>query len=136
MGILAFIVIGLLAGLIARALMPGNQSMGLVATTLLGMVGSLVGGLVGSLFSRNGRIFDLHPTGLILSVIGSIIVLLLVGYSGHERGIAVSEAAATLGACVVERHFTKDRTLAGPDHAASLEATGLEKLVRDIRHGR
>jgi sialic acid synthase SpsE len=58
----------------------------------------------------------------------------LVGYSGHERGIAVTAAAATLGACVVERHFTKDRTLAGPDHAASLEPIGLEKLVRDIRH--
>jgi sialic acid synthase len=58
----------------------------------------------------------------------------LVGYSGHERGIAVSEAAATLGACVVERHFTKDRTLPGPDHAASLEPIGLAKLVRDIRH--
>src|ERR671938_279320 len=58
----------------------------------------------------------------------------LVGYSGHERGIAVSEAAATLGACLVERHFTKDRTLPGPDHAASLEPIGLAKLVRDIRH--
>jgi sialic acid synthase len=58
---------------------------------------------------------------------------LLVGFSGHERGIAVSEAAATLGACVVERHFTRDRTLPGPDHAASLEPTGLRKLVRDIR---
>jgi sialic acid synthase SpsE len=57
----------------------------------------------------------------------------LVGYSGHERGISVTEAAATLGACVVERHFTKDRTLPGPDHAASLEPTGLQKLVRDIR---
>jgi sialic acid synthase len=57
----------------------------------------------------------------------------LVGYSGHERGICVTEAAATLGACVVERHFTKDRTLPGPDHAASLEPQGLRKLVRDIR---
>jgi sialic acid synthase len=57
----------------------------------------------------------------------------LVGYSGHERGISVTEAAAALGACVVERHFTRDRTLPGPDHAASLEPTGLQKLVRDIR---
>jgi sialic acid synthase SpsE len=57
----------------------------------------------------------------------------LVGYSGHERGISVTEAAAALGACVVERHFTKDRTLPGPDHAASLEPQGLQKLVRDIR---
>ena len=85
MGILAFIVIGLLAGLIARAIMPGNQSMGLVATTLLGMVGSLVGGLVGSLFSRTGRIFDLHPSGLIFSVLGALLVLFLVGFSGRRR---------------------------------------------------
>ncbi|HZN92951.1 MAG TPA: GlsB/YeaQ/YmgE family stress response membrane protein [Myxococcales bacterium] len=85
MGILAFIIIGLLAGLIARAVMPGNQSMGLVATTLLGMVGSLVGGLVGSLFSRTGRIFDLHPSGLIFSVLGALLVLFLVGFSGRRR---------------------------------------------------
>ncbi len=58
----------------------------------------------------------------------------LVGFSGHERGIAVSEAAATLGACLIERHFTRDRTLPGPDHAASLEPIGLAKLVRDIRN--
>lgn len=58
----------------------------------------------------------------------------LVGYSGHELGIAVSEAAVVVGACVVERHFTLDRTMKGPDHAMSLEPTGLKKLVRDIRH--
>ncbi len=58
----------------------------------------------------------------------------LVGYSGHERGIAVAAAAATLGACVVEKHFTIDRTMPGPDHAASLEPIGLAKLVRDVRH--
>jgi len=57
-----------------------------------------------------------------------------VGYSGHERGIAVSEAAVALGADIVERHFTLDRTMEGPDHAASLEPTGLRKLVRDIRN--
>lgn len=59
---------------------------------------------------------------------------LLVGYSGHERGIAPSEAAVALGACVVERHVTTDRTLAGPDHAASLEPRGLGLLVRNIRN--
>lgn len=58
----------------------------------------------------------------------------LVGYSGHERGLATTEAVVALGACVVERHFTLDRTLPGPDHAASLEPRGLELLVRDIRH--
>jgi uncharacterized membrane protein YeaQ/YmgE (transglycosylase-associated protein family) len=85
MGIIAFIIIGLIAGLIARAILPGRQSMGLLATTLLGMVGSLVGGLVGSLFVRDGRLFDLHPSGLIMSVIGAIIVLLLVGAAGRRR---------------------------------------------------
>lgn len=57
-----------------------------------------------------------------------------VGYSGHERGISVSEAAVAMGACVIERHFTLDRTMEGPDHAASLEFPGLQKLVRDIRN--
>lgn len=55
-----------------------------------------------------------------------------VGYSGHERGIAVSSAAAAMGACVIERHFTISRDMDGPDHSASLEPTGLEKLIRDI----
>jgi len=58
----------------------------------------------------------------------------LVGYSGHERGLAPSEAAVALGAVVVERHFTLDRTMRGPDHAASLEPRGLELLVRNIRN--
>jgi uncharacterized membrane protein YeaQ/YmgE (transglycosylase-associated protein family) len=85
MGIIAFIIIGLIAGLIARAILPGRQSMGLLATTLLGMVGSLVGGLVGSLFQRDGRLFDLHPSGVLMSVVGSIVVLLLVGAAGRRR---------------------------------------------------
>jgi uncharacterized membrane protein YeaQ/YmgE (transglycosylase-associated protein family) len=85
MGIIAFIIIGLIAGLIARAILPGRQSMGLLATTLLGMVGSLVGGLIGSLFVRDGRLFDLHPTGILMSVVGAIIVLLLVGAAGRRR---------------------------------------------------
>jgi uncharacterized membrane protein YeaQ/YmgE (transglycosylase-associated protein family) len=89
MGILAFILIGLIAGLIARAITPGTQSMGLLATTLLGMVGSFVGGLIGSLFRSDGRIFDLHPSGLILSVVGAIVVLLLVGFAGRRRRVHV-----------------------------------------------
>lgn len=56
-----------------------------------------------------------------------------VGYSGHERGIAVSTVAAALGACIIERHITLDRTMDGPDHAASLEPQGFKKMVRDIR---
>ncbi|GAA3634430.1 N-acetylneuraminate synthase family protein [Microbacterium awajiense] len=56
-----------------------------------------------------------------------------VGYSGHERGLQISIAAVALGAAAVERHITLDRTMWGSDHAASLEPTGLQHLVRDIR---
>jgi len=56
-----------------------------------------------------------------------------VGYSGHERGIVLSAVAAALGACAVERHFTLDRTMRGPDQAASIEPEGLARLVKYIR---
>ncbi|MBF0385198.1 MAG: N-acetylneuraminate synthase family protein [Candidatus Omnitrophica bacterium] len=56
-----------------------------------------------------------------------------IGYSGHETGIATSVAAAALGACLVERHITLERSMWGSDQAASLGPKGLEQLVRDIR---
>lgn len=57
----------------------------------------------------------------------------LVGYSGHERGIAVSLAAVAMGARIIERHFTLDRTMEGPDHAASLEFNEFKQLTNGIR---
>lgn len=57
----------------------------------------------------------------------------LVGYSGHERGINVSLAAVALDACIVERHFTLDRTMEGPDHAASLTGSEFARMVDGIR---
>lgn len=56
-----------------------------------------------------------------------------IGFSGHHLGIAVDIAAYTLGAHIIERHFTLDRTWKGTDHAASLEPMGLRKLCRDLR---
>jgi len=56
-----------------------------------------------------------------------------VGYSGHETGLPSSVAAAVLGACMIERHITLDRSMWGSDHAASLEPNGITRLVRDIR---
>ncbi len=56
-----------------------------------------------------------------------------IGYSGHETGIPSSSAAVALGACVVERHITLDRSMWGSDQAASLGPNGVIKLVRDIR---
>ena len=55
-----------------------------------------------------------------------------IAFSGHHLGIAIDIAAYTLGAKYIERHFTKDRTWKGTDHSASLEPTGLKKLVRDL----
>ena len=57
----------------------------------------------------------------------------IVGYSGHERGTAVTAAAVALGATIVERHLTLDRTMEGPDHAASLEPEEFGQLVQGIR---
>ncbi len=57
----------------------------------------------------------------------------LVGYSGHERGINVSLAAVALGSCIIERHFTLDRMMEGPDHAASLTETEFRTMVEGIR---
>ena len=56
-----------------------------------------------------------------------------VGYSGHETGLPSSSAAVALGACLIERHITLDRSMWGSDQAASLEPNGISRLVRDIR---
>jgi sialic acid synthase len=56
----------------------------------------------------------------------------VIGYSGHENGIAMPLAAFALGARIIEKHFTLDRTMKGTDHAFSLEPTGLRKLRRDL----
>jgi len=55
-----------------------------------------------------------------------------IGFSGHHLGIAIDMAAYTLGANIIERHYTLDRTWKGTDHAASLEPMGLRKLTRDL----
>lgn len=57
----------------------------------------------------------------------------LIGYSGHETGLATTVAAVAMGACFVERHFTLDRAMWGSDQAASVEPTGMHRLVKDIR---
>jgi sialic acid synthase len=57
----------------------------------------------------------------------------VIGWSGHDNGIALAVAAYALGARIIEKHFTLDRTAKGTDHAFSLEPAGLGKLVRDLR---
>ena len=57
-----------------------------------------------------------------------------IGYSGHETGLATTLAAVAMGATFIERHITLDRAMWGTDHSASVEPTGLDRLVRDIRN--
>lgn len=54
----------------------------------------------------------------------------LVGYSSHDAGVVIPAAAIALGACVIEKHFTLDRTMIGPDHAASVEPRGMELIKK------
>jgi len=56
-----------------------------------------------------------------------------IGYSGHEVGLQTTVAAVALGACIIERHLTLDRSMWGSDQAASIEPHGFARLVRDIR---
>lgn len=57
----------------------------------------------------------------------------LVGYSSHDNGVVIPAAAVALGACVIEKHFTLDRTMIGPDHAASVEPRGMELIKKYSR---
>jgi uncharacterized membrane protein YeaQ/YmgE (transglycosylase-associated protein family) len=73
-----FLVFGLVVGLLARALMPGRQSMGFGMTAVLGVVGSFVGGFLVSLVTDN-RITDFNTAGMIGSIVGAMLTLLIVG---------------------------------------------------------
>lgn len=78
---------GLIAGLIARALVPGRDDIGLLMTIVIGIVGSIVGGFLLGLFTGGFRGF--HPTGFIGSIIGAIIVLVVYNrITGRKRRLS------------------------------------------------
>ncbi len=79
MGIIVTIIVGFIVGLIARAIMPGNQSMGLIMTTILGIVGAIVGQVGANALGMAG------PVGWIGSIVGAIIVLLIFGMVTKKR---------------------------------------------------
>jgi uncharacterized membrane protein YeaQ/YmgE (transglycosylase-associated protein family) len=73
------IIVGFIIGLIARAIMPGMQHLGFIATTLLGIGGSIIGGLIARLFSKPEPGSSFHPAGFIMSIIGALVLLFIWG---------------------------------------------------------
>ena len=76
------IIVGFIVGLIARAIMPGDQNMGIIMTTILGIVGAVVAGFLGQTM---GWYAEGEPAGWIASVVGAIIVLFVVGMIAKKR---------------------------------------------------
>ena len=88
MGILGFLLLGLIAGAIAKAILPGRQGGGWVITLVLGVVGAILGGWIGSLIFGGGlsEFFDLRTW--LLAILGAIIVLLIYGAVAGRRSRA------------------------------------------------
>jgi uncharacterized membrane protein YeaQ/YmgE (transglycosylase-associated protein family) len=85
--IILLIVVGLIAGLVARLLVPGRDPMGILGTIVLGIVGSFVGGFIWNLIEYH-RVapHQFHPVGILGSILGAILVLLLLRVTGLEKG--------------------------------------------------
>ena len=92
MHIIGFLIFGLIVGLLARAIFPGDQPMGWLSTAVLGMVGSLVGGLIGHALWGGSSAADgswgFTPGGLISSIVGAVIVLwAYLAIAGRQRRV-------------------------------------------------
>jgi uncharacterized membrane protein YeaQ/YmgE (transglycosylase-associated protein family) len=83
--IITLVIVGLVAGFLARALVPGDDSMSIGSTILLGIVGSFVGGFLGSLLFGASGDDMLHPAGIIGSVIGAVIALVVYNATAGRR---------------------------------------------------
>lgn len=86
MGIIIWLVVGLIAGFVARLLVPGSDPMGWLGTLILGLVGSLVGGFLGNLIFRGD--LDVSAAGIVGSVVGAVIAL-LVYRAMNRRAVGV-----------------------------------------------
>ena len=86
--IIAAVVVGLIAGALARLIVPGRQDMSIPMTILLGLIGSFIGGLLGYLlFHKDAADGFLQPSGIIGSVIGAVIALLVWSRVGANRSV-------------------------------------------------
>ncbi|EPS5004239.1 GlsB/YeaQ/YmgE family stress response membrane protein [Salmonella enterica subsp. enterica serovar Bareilly] len=77
MGIIAWIVFGLIAGVIAKLLMPGRDGGGFILTCILGIVGAVVGGWLATMFGIGGSISDFNLHSFLVAVVGAIVVLVI-----------------------------------------------------------
>ena len=72
------VVVGFFAGLVARAVLPGADHMGFLATTGVGIVGSIVGGLIGNMMKSPEPGAKFHPAGFLMSIVGAVVLLLVL----------------------------------------------------------
>ncbi len=73
-----FVIVGFLAGLIARAILPGADHMGFILTTIVGIAGSLLGGFIGNLIKKPDPGSKFHTAGFLMSVLGAVVLLILL----------------------------------------------------------
>jgi uncharacterized membrane protein YeaQ/YmgE (transglycosylase-associated protein family) len=85
MDVIAWLVVGLVAGALARLLVPGRDPMGIAGTMLLGLVGSVIGGLVGNLLVQGDQ--DFSPAGLIGSILGAVVALVAYRAAMRRGGV-------------------------------------------------
>jgi uncharacterized membrane protein YeaQ/YmgE (transglycosylase-associated protein family) len=76
------VIVGFVVGLLARAMVPGPQSMGFIATTVVGIIGSVIGGFIGRLIKKPEPGAAFHPAGFLMSIVGAIVLLLLLRLAG------------------------------------------------------
>lgn len=81
--IITSIIVGFIVGLLARALLPGMQHYGFIMTVLIGVAGSFVGGLLGRLFKKPVEGEPFHPAGFLMSIVGAVLLLVVLGLVGH-----------------------------------------------------
>jgi len=74
---IGFVLTGFFVGLIGRAVLPGSDKMGMIATTVVGILGSLLGGFLGGLISKPKEGASFHPAGFLMSIVGAVVLLVI-----------------------------------------------------------